>query len=95
MQVEGVLAPDPAEVERVLSLDLSKMLARGEVDALVVPRADGFLMPIFIEDGLVVFGATALVLYELLTVLGGALPLRPTHIDWEVLLREKAWALGR
>lgn len=92
------LQPDPGEVARVLRLDLAELLAAPAVEGLPVEHEGrSWLLPLFRVEGLAVFGATALTLWELVGVVaelaGTALPpLEPSELTWAELVEHKAAA---
>ncbi len=66
------LEPDPVEVERVLRVDLMAELARDHLESVAgFDHGHHWELPVFRSEGLVVFGATALTLAELLQVVAG------------------------
>lgn len=71
----------PAEVARILTVDLGALLAEPVLEA-VGGDTRGWDLPVFRADGWVVYGATALTLYEMLAVVAEVAgrpvpPLRP------------------
>jgi 8-oxo-dGTP pyrophosphatase MutT (NUDIX family) len=92
------LNAEPGEVAEILSLDLGAVLHRGEIESVVIPTPQGvFEMPVFRPGGWVLFGATALVLTELLGVMATSLALptprlRAGALTFEELLRRGASA---
>jgi 8-oxo-dGTP pyrophosphatase MutT (NUDIX family) len=95
---DAPLAPDPGEVAEVLAVDLVDVLRRGVVEAIGA-RHEGatLLMPVFRPGGHVMFGATALVLWELVGVaaeVAGVEPpeLVPGDLTWERLMAHRARA---
>lgn len=91
----GPLAPSPAEVSEVLTVDLAAWLARDQLDAIAwdVGTMSG-LTPVFDLGDHLVFGATAHTLYELL-VLSAPLfdreppPLTTGRFDWDDVFRRQ------
>lgn len=67
------LDPDPGEVAEVLRVDLGALLDADHTEAIGGLAGGAFpALPVYRVDGWVVFGATALTLLELLTVLARA-----------------------
>ncbi|MCA9573402.1 MAG: hypothetical protein KC656_36450, partial [Myxococcales bacterium] len=95
---QETLRPDPGEVAQVLAVDVDAVLRSAAVEGLPVSHeGQRWLMPVFRADGWVVFGATALTLWELVGVAaeatGRALPpLEPSDLTWEALVEHKAGA---
>jgi 8-oxo-dGTP pyrophosphatase MutT (NUDIX family) len=85
--------PDPTEVERVYAIPLDPYLRGAPVEGLRVDRFGAeVVMPVFRVDGLVIFGATAIVLCELLAALCDEPPaLEPGDLRWEAVLADRAW----
>jgi 8-oxo-dGTP pyrophosphatase MutT (NUDIX family) len=90
---DGDPRPDPVEVERVYALPLDPYLRGAPVEGLRVDRFGAeVVMPLFRVDGLVIFGATAIVLWELLEALCGARPpLEAGDLRWADVLADRAW----
>lgn len=94
------IVPDPVEVEAVLALDLMGILRRGQVESMRATHGtQRYEMPIFRPGGHVMFGATAMSLLELLSVLAevsglGMPEMVPGGLTWEAL-REHAAHAGR
>jgi 8-oxo-dGTP pyrophosphatase MutT (NUDIX family) len=66
--------PDPGEVAEVLELDLGAILEAGTYETVAIPtgHVKMYEMPVYRPGGWVMFGATSLVLTELLGVLAAA-----------------------
>jgi hypothetical protein len=65
------LKPSDVEVARVLEVPLEALMAPGAIGRIVVTRdGESFEAPSFLVEGLHVWGATARVLAELITILG-------------------------
>jgi 8-oxo-dGTP pyrophosphatase MutT (NUDIX family) len=90
---DGAPRPDPVEVERVYAVPLDPYLGGAPVEGLRVDRFGAeIVMPVFRVDGLVIFGATAIVLWELLEALQGERPrLEAGELRWEDVLADRAW----
>lgn len=92
------LMPCPLEVERPLWFDLMTPLRSGEVEAVRIDAAGRrFTMPVFRADGFVVYGATSIVMMELVRLLadvtGVAQPeMVPGALDFEDLMGRGARA---
>lgn len=95
---DATMRPDPGEVEAVLPLDLTEILRGGHIEAVdIFQDAQRFQMPIFRPGGHIMFGATAITLLELITVLAelSGLPapeLTPSPLDFHDILARKAHA---
>jgi 8-oxo-dGTP pyrophosphatase MutT (NUDIX family) len=90
---DGPPRPDPVEVERVYAVSLDPYLRGQAIEGLRVDRFGAeVVMPLFRVDGLVIFGATAIVLWELLGALSDAPPrLEAGDLRWEDVLADRAW----
>lgn len=90
------MRPDPGEVEEVLPIDLGEILAGGVLEGIAaLHEGEWLLLPIFRPGGHVMYGATALVLWELLGVLAEAAgtpapEVHPGELTWERLFAERA-----
>lgn len=72
------LTPDPTEVEAILEAQLQELMERGSTAWAWLDRPRGrLLVPHFSVHGIRVWGATAMMLAELLTILGWEGPARP------------------
>lgn len=100
---DAVPVPSPGEVERVLELDLAAVLAGGVVETLGIDdvRAPGGVvyLPVFRLDGMLMYGATAIVLAELLNVLAPAFGVAAPRwergpIDWKEVLVKGAFTVA-
>lgn len=90
---EEPLVADPVEVARIVTVRLREVFAREAIDAIPWTDRSGesTLSPVFEVDGLVVYGGTAHVLYELLQVAAPMFErpvpsLRPGRHRWSDLL---------
>ncbi len=73
-----LLAPDPTEVEAILEAQLEELMAPGSTEWAWAERPRGkLLIPYFPVSGTRVWGATAMMLAELLTILGWEGPAEP------------------
>lgn len=92
------LAPDPVEVEEIVAVDLAAALAGGVIEGIEgLHEGRTIVLPVFRPGGHVMFGATALVLGELLGVLADVAGVRapevvPGDLTWEALLADRARA---
>lgn len=79
--------PSPAEVARVIPVSLRRLMTASHIDAIPFTQ-DGveMLSPVFGDLGpRPMYGGSAHVLWELLTVLGNPPPLRPGRYTWSDL----------
>jgi 8-oxo-dGTP pyrophosphatase MutT (NUDIX family) len=94
---DAPLRPSPDEVAAVLELDVVETLREGAVECIEAVR-DGVLwqLPVFRTQGYVMYGATALTWFELLSVLaeatGRSLRLVPGALRFEDLMAHRARA---
>ena len=95
---QAPLHPDAREVAKVLRWDLDEVVGGKPIEGLVVDR-DGQtkVFPIMRMEGLICYGATAFVLYELAEALAAwrGVTLPPMDVgtlDWRRLMIHHAWA---
>jgi 8-oxo-dGTP pyrophosphatase MutT (NUDIX family) len=73
---QPVLQPSDGEVARIVEPPLAHLMDPARIGWRTMPRATGALeFPVFLAEGVEIWGATAMVLAELLTMLGWPGPL--------------------
>jgi len=96
---DGPLNPNPAEVAAVLRVSLLHILQQPQIDAIPTEawKDKKLLSPIFTVEGYQMYGGTAFVFYELLTVVAPIFglpipPLVPGRFQWQDLFKHRASA---
>lgn len=78
MRQTPAFIPDPVEVDTVLELPLSKFLNKENIQNMPITLADGQRLhtPCFLIDGLIIWGATAMMMAEFLECIKKGNPAR-------------------